>query len=186
MGHAAFQYILIAIPQVFTKSVCQSPIYDRPHRMDHIIAGKIITLCQGSRSCRLLVSVSIPHPPSFHNTAAFFPELHAGSAVNGIINTPVTGYKASQKLRIGGIDDSSRFQPRNIPLPDGYSAGQRVRTSILFLDSRNFRQGYHAFLFQFFLQICVLRLQHFLRNLPWHTDIHQRANFHFSSHSPPF
>ena len=84
--------------------------------MQHIAAGKIERRRNLGLPCGFLMALF------FHNLIAGQAKLNAASAVNGVVNAPVAGHKASPQSAVGRIYNGVRLENRNIPLPEGQTA----------------------------------------------------------------
>lgn len=121
--------------------------------MQNIFTRQIIRLCNFCRPCRLFIALR------FHNFGAFLPKLNSCKGVNGVVDTTVIRAKATEHLRISGVNYPVAFQRCNIALPKVYVGGNGRKV------------GYirYAFEPQFFLQILVLNLQKFFTRT-WGTE----------------
>ena len=86
-------------------------LHDGAYGVQHIpgrqiVAGRQFGLSGGFRMSLLL-----------HEPVARVPELKPRRRVDGVVDTAVTGNKATQQGGIGGIDNRVHAQPGNIPLP---------------------------------------------------------------------
>ena len=81
--------------------------------MKDVPGGKMIPFGQlGSP-----IGFRVPLEP--HHSIAFVAKLETSRGMNGIINTSVTGMKATEQAGISGVHDGVCLQPGNISLPDG-------------------------------------------------------------------
>ena len=107
--------------------------------MNHVIAGKIVAFRQRSRARRFFIVPAMQALPVLHNPAAFLAKLHAGSAVDGIVNTFVAGDEAPKHPGIGCVYNSANLKPCDISLPERYLFPIKRTVAILFSYGWNIR-----------------------------------------------
>ena len=175
MLYAAFQHILITVPQIVPQPLIQITSHNGPHCMDHVLSGQIISLCQDCLTCRFLIAAAVLHPFPGHIMAAGLTQFDSRRAVDGIVDASVTWHEASEHLRICRIDNGSHMQSGDISLPDGKLICIRMAASVLFCRCRYILKLHNPFLFRLFGQEIILHPQDFFIHFPRHTDIHEGA-----------
>ena len=85
---------------------------DRPHRVQHIAAGKVVGRGDFGLARPLLVALAL------HQLLAGQPQLHAREGVDGVVDAAMAGHKAAEHLAVGRVDDGVAAQGGDVPLPE--------------------------------------------------------------------
>lgn len=84
---AQIQCAAITFRQVLLQGFRKPAGYDRPHDVDYLFSGKVVSVSQHRHSRRLLIIRTVLCPEFLNLSAALRPQLYSGEGMNAVRDT---------------------------------------------------------------------------------------------------